>query len=290
MILFSEDTEMQKGDIVNIRFGAKISSLKSKRLIFSDRNYYSIVLQLGKGKFSYKDKCVLVDQPAILYGSPILPYAWESTLQKDNHDELYYKIFFDESFLGDIGDALTDTPFYNNDKEPILFLNSEDVVYIKLIYEKINEGCQLQDERSHKFFSSYLYILFYELNRLKNTPTYFYKSAAQRIVELFLNMLDSQFSQINSSSSIELIKPIQYADKLCIHVNHLNRVVKKTTGKTTTEIISSRILATAKRLLKETSLSIGEIALNLGFEETASFSKFFRIHTGFCPKVYRTML
>lgn len=286
MVFFSKDIEMQKRDVKNTHFGVIIKSLKSKRTIFSDRNYYSIVLQLGKGKFSYGDKCVLVDQPAILFSSPILPYAWEASSQ-NYYDELYYKIFFDESFLGNIGDYLINTPFYNKDKEPILFLNSEDVIYLKSIYEKVNEGCHYQSGQNHKFFSSYLYILFHELNKLGNTPTRFYKSAAQRIVELFLNVLDSQFSQIDSLPSIELIKPIQYADKLCIHVNHLNRVVKKTTGKTTTEIISSRVLATAERLLKETSLSIGEIALKLGFEETASFSKFFRIHTGICPKVYR---
>jgi AraC-like DNA-binding protein len=78
-----------------------------------------------------------------------------------------------------------------------------------------------------------------------------------------------------------------YADKLCVHVNHLNRVIKSVTGKTTSEIIAGKMIEEAKRLLCTTELSIGEIGDILGFEEIASFSKFFRKHTGYCPKFFR---
>ncbi len=289
MVLVSDDIEMKKDDTRNTHFGIIIKSLKPKRTFFSDRNYYSIVLQLGKGKFSYADKCVLVNQPSILYSTPLLPYAWESISQDDAHDELYYKIFFEKTIIEEMGENLIDTPFNNKNKEPIVFLNFENALFLKSIFEKVNEGCQSQSIPNIKFFSSYLYIILHELNGLRNIPVYSYKSAAQRIVELFLNMLDSQFSHFNNTSCIELIKPVQYAEKLCIHVNHLNRVVKKITGKTTTEIITGRMIEKAKELLNTTDLSIYEIADRLGFGEVASFSKFFRIHTGICPKVYRAM-
>ena len=78
-----------------------------------------------------------------------------------------------------------------------------------------------------------------------------------------------------------------YAQRLSIHVNHLNRVVKQVTGKTTTDIIASRVVKEAIRLLKETQLNIAEVAYALGFEEQASFTGFLKRKTGKGPKEVR---
>jgi AraC-like DNA-binding protein len=78
-----------------------------------------------------------------------------------------------------------------------------------------------------------------------------------------------------------------YADTLGVHVNHLNKVLKETTGKTTTEIIGSRINQEAKVLLKQTQWNVSEIAYTLGFEEIAHFSNFFKKHNQQSPLVFR---
>jgi AraC-like DNA-binding protein len=78
-----------------------------------------------------------------------------------------------------------------------------------------------------------------------------------------------------------------YADRLAVHVNHLNKVLKENTGKTTTGIISSRVLQEAKILLKQTDWNVSEIAYCLGFEEVAHFSNFFRKQTSFSPMGFR---
>jgi len=72
-----------------------------------------------------------------------------------------------------------------------------------------------------------------------------------------------------------------------VHVNHLNKVLKETTGKTTTEIISGRVLQEAKILLKQTDWNISEIAWSLGFEQLSNFSNFFRKHTSQAPNGFR---
>jgi AraC-like DNA-binding protein len=75
----------------------------------------------------------------------------------------------------------------------------------------------------------------------------------------------------------------EYAERLAIHVNHLNKVLKENTGKTTTEIITSRMLQEAKILLKQTDWNVSEIAYSLGFEEVAHFSNFFKKQTSERP-------
>ncbi|CAN5519968.1 hypothetical protein BH11BAC3_BH11BAC3_13580 [soil metagenome] len=79
-----------------------------------------------------------------------------------------------------------------------------------------------------------------------------------------------------------------YADKLAVHVNHLNKVLKENTGKTTTELISSRVLQEAKILLKQTDWNISEISGSLGFEEVAHFSNFFKKQTNLAPLTFRS--
>ena len=78
-----------------------------------------------------------------------------------------------------------------------------------------------------------------------------------------------------------------YAQRLAIHVNHLNKILKENTGKTTTEIIGSRIVQEAKILLKQTSWNVSEIAYSLGFEELAHFSNFFKKRTALTPLAFR---
>ena len=86
---------------------------------------------------------------------------------------------------------------------------------------------------------------------------------------------------------LQLKSPIDFAKALGIHINHLNKVLKETTGKSTKDIINARILEEAKILLRQTQWNISEIAFALGFEELAHFSNFFKKHTALSPLQFR---
>lgn len=79
-----------------------------------------------------------------------------------------------------------------------------------------------------------------------------------------------------------------YARQLAVHVNHLNKVLKEHTGKTTTDLISGRLVQEAKILLRQTDWTISEISYSLGFEEVAHFSNFFRKQTSLSPVAFRS--
>jgi len=70
-------------------------------------------------------------------------------------------------------------------------------------------------------------------------------------------------------------------------VNHLNKVLKENTGKTTTDMISGRIVQEAKIMLKQTDWNISEISNCLGFEQVAHFSNFFKKQTSTSPLNFR---
>jgi AraC family transcriptional activator of pobA len=78
-----------------------------------------------------------------------------------------------------------------------------------------------------------------------------------------------------------------YAGLLFVHPNHLNAVVKKSTGEPAIRHIHQQVINEAKLLLGQTGLSVKEIAYRLAFREPAHFHTFFRKNTRQTPNEYR---
>lgn len=78
-----------------------------------------------------------------------------------------------------------------------------------------------------------------------------------------------------------------YANTLFISPDHLNRTVKAKIGKTAKDYIQARLITEAKRLLYFTDLTHKEIAYELGFNEPANFSAFFKKHTKVSPTHFK---
>jgi len=78
-----------------------------------------------------------------------------------------------------------------------------------------------------------------------------------------------------------------YADKLCLTPNYLSGAIKEYSGKTATEWVNEYVILEAKIMLKDSALSISEIAYNLHFPSQSAFGKYFRQQTGVGPRQYR---
>lgn len=78
-----------------------------------------------------------------------------------------------------------------------------------------------------------------------------------------------------------------YANELNVTPVYLSRALKQTTGKTAIQLINDFMIIESKILLRKLTLSIHEIAEMLNFSDQASFSKFFKKHTGESPLGYR---
>jgi len=81
-----------------------------------------------------------------------------------------------------------------------------------------------------------------------------------------------------------------YADKLAVSSNYLNILTKKNLCITAKEVIDSRVVLEAKRLLLGSKTPIKQIAYDLGFQTPGSFSAYILSKTGFYPKSYREVI
>ncbi|WP_313265704.1 helix-turn-helix domain-containing protein [Sphingobacterium sp.] len=112
-------------------------------------------------------------------------------------------------------------------------------------------------------------------------------NASSRISGLFMDLLERQFPIDNPKYPLTIKNPNDFAERLNIHVNHLNRSIKEITGKTTKDLITERIASEAKELLHYTDWSISDIAYSLGFEYPTYFNNFFKRVTGNTPNNWR---
>src|SRR5690606_10071752 len=92
----------------------------------------------------------------------------------------------------------------------------------------------------------------------------------------------------NETSLNRGIPSVQYiADQLNLSVSYLSSLTKRLTGETTQQIIHNKLIERAKEKLSTTTLSVSEIAYDLGFEHLQSFSKLFKSKTNYTPLQFR---
>ncbi len=113
-------------------------------------------------------------------------------------------------------------------------------------------------------------------------------SRNSQIVKSFKRLLESEFKKVIESEQNDGKLQVQhFAEKLNLHPNYLNSVIKSKTGRTANDWISKRTLSIAKSLLMGSSCSSKEIAYKLGFSEPTHFSRFFKKHTQLSPSLFR---
>lgn len=81
-----------------------------------------------------------------------------------------------------------------------------------------------------------------------------------------------------------------YSDKLNISSKRLNQILQEFTNKSASYFIHEHLIMEAKKRLIYSNSNINQISEDLGFEDVAYFSRFFKKWTTFSPEKYRKNL
>lgn len=259
---------------------------KNKVMPYNRRTYYKISLVKGRNRVEYADKVLDIEEYGVLFATPKIPYRYTPTdTNQAGHFCLFTPDFMPKSKTGFDIEKL---PVFSPQSDFVFQITEQQFQEINLIFEKMHREIQSDYQFKYELLRNYLLELIHYGQKLQPVkPSLQHMNAATRIFSLFIELLERQFPIENTTQVLQLKTAKDFADTLRVHVNHLNKVLKETTGKTTTEIIASRVSQEAKILLKQTTWNISEIAFSLGFEEVAHFSNFFKKQNQLSPAAYR---
>lgn len=248
------------------------------------RDFYKIILVKGNSRVHYADQVNEIKKQALAFSNPLIPYKWEHL---DGIPEGVYCIF-SPSFFSEFGKFQEYEVFQPNGSH-VFELTDEQAAQIAEIFGRMKKEFNSSYKYKYDMVRNQIFeLLHFALKlepslQLKSKPV----NASRRIAMLFMELLERQFPIDDSHQTVNLRSASDFAEQLNVHVNHLNRAVKETTEKTTTQIITDRILQEAKVLLKQTAWSVSEIAYALRFSEATHFNNFFKKHQKSSPLKFR---
>ena len=249
------------------------------------RDFYKIMLFRGTGVFHFGDESIPVSGDTLLFFNPRVPYTYGS-LPRDLRG--YFCVFKEGFFTDSLRLHLEEIPLFLPGVKPVFSLDAPQVAEVSGLFRKMQESLNSDYVYKYELIRAYVLELIYYAMKL--APMIYRPaelSATARITGVFLELLDRQFPVEPSADGLLLRTPKDFADRLTIHVNYLNRAVKKETGKTTTEHIFDRLAAEAKAMLRHSNMNISEIAYSLGFQDQAHFNNFFRKRVETSPSAFR---
>nr|WP_322625585.1 helix-turn-helix transcriptional regulator [uncultured Flavobacterium sp.] len=252
---------------------------------YARRDYYKVTLLKGHNRYHYADKSIEVNGVSLIFFNPQVPYTWEY-LAPDPHG--YFCIFTPGFFTEKSRIPLNELPMFAPGGKPAYTLNDIQDEAFSALFEKMLTEIESDYPFKYDLLHSYLTEMIHLAMKTEaNNSIYEHPNANTRITSVFRELLERQFPVETPSHKMNMRSAAEYADALSVHVNHLNRAVKATTGKTTSTLIGERLADEAKALLKHTDWNVAEISNSLGFEEPSHFNNFFKKHTGETPRSFR---
>jgi AraC family transcriptional activator of pobA len=178
-------------------------------------------------------------------------------------------------------------------KEYRLFNNSDFKSLITVVPEKreklnnitglIFDELQNSDDYSSDIVLNLLHLFLLESRRIFDQQNQAPKEETDTTPDVtiikFKQLIEENFTKEKNVSP--------YADMLNMNPSCLNELTKRTTGITAGELIRNRVIDETKKLLYSSKMSGKEIAYELGFEDPAYFSRFFKKYTGTTLKEFR---
>lgn len=170
-----------------------------------------------------------------------------------------------------------------NRNMPVRQLNADEVEWMSGIFRLIRSKLE---GKPTKFMMPKLYgvlqAALYEIMDINIAGQANDKTMRSRKEELMAKFILAVMEDCTRHRKVEY-----YADRLCITPKHLSAVVKEISGMTAGKLIDNYVVLEAKMLLKNTDLTIQEIAARLNFPNQSFFGKYFKHSTGLSPSEFR---
>lgn len=251
-------------------------------------NYFSFILtKEGAGIYYLDDHKFPFDSRTIYFTNPGHIKSYELHESKEA-----FIITLSEKFLRENvhPEIYGNFPFLLAEKVAPKKLSQNDFEEFENLYKQILIAFKRDSRYKNKILGNLFMVLLLKIKEkfwLDYNPMEEGERDSQ-IVKSFKKLLELEFRNVRVKKQYEVKLQVQdFAEKMTLHPNYLNSVIKSKTGRTVNDWISKRTLSVAKSLLINTSFSSKEISYKLGFSEPTHFSRFFKRQTQLSPTSFR---
>ena len=240
----------------------------------------------GHIKYSYGQQQYDFDEGLMFFIAPNQVFSFEA-----DHDfkSSGWMLLIHPDFMWNtpLAKTIKQYEFFGYSANEALFLSEKEETTITGIIQLIKQEYHANiDKFSQGLIIAQIELLLQYSDRFYNRQFITRKITSHKVLNQLEDLLNEYFS------SNELLKKglptVQFiAETLNISPTYLSGLLKALTGQSTQQHIHGKVIEKAKEKLSTSSLSISEIAYELGFEHPQSFSKLFKGKTNLSPLEFR---
>ena len=254
------------------------------------QTYYSIALKKDvPGKYRYGQQNYDFDDGLMSFFAPNQILNIEYVENDITRKPSGWILLIHPDFLWNttLGKTIKNYDFFEYSLTEALFLSDKEESIIANILSNIKQEYQSNiDKFSQNIILSQVELLLNYAERFYDRQFITRNKNNHEILSRLDTVLNQYFNNTNNINkglpTVQLI-----ANTLKVSPTYLSSSLKSITGQTTQQHIHEKLITKAKEKLSTTPLSISEIAFDLGFEHSQSFSKLFKAKTKLSPSEFR---
>ncbi|MFC7526775.1 helix-turn-helix domain-containing protein [Parapedobacter sp. GCM10030251] len=252
-------------------------------------DYYSISVKRGlTGKMRYGQQEYDFDEGVMYFLAPKQVLHASPAPDENSHPSGWILLIHPDFLWGtSLAKAIKQYEFFDYSVSEALFLSEKEEATLNGIIANIKQEYHANiDKFSQRIIISQIETLLNYSERFYERQFITRKITNHQILNRLEDLLDDYFNgdnlMLKGAPTVQFV-----ADALNVSPNYLSGLLKVLTGQSTQQHIHEKLIEKAKEKLSTTSLSVSEIAYELGFEHSQSFSKLFKAKTNQSPLEFR---
>ncbi len=261
--------------------------------IMSDELFNSFMLDFYKisyktnlcGKAKYGQNYYDFGEGGLVFTAPNQIFE---TPADDNGSSGYMLLIHPDFFLSyPLAKKIKEYGFFSYAANEALHLSDKEKTTILSIFRIIEDELNNRiDDFSQDVIISQVELVLNYSNRFYKRQFITRKAVNSNLLQKLEGLLDDYFN--NEKSLAQGIPTVQYlSEHLNISASYLSDMLRSFTGQNAQQHIHNKLVEKAKEKLSTSTLSVSEIAYQLGFEHPQSFSRLFKTKTNLSPLEFR---
>lgn len=251
-------------------------------------NFYSIALKRNlNANFKYGQQDYDFDDGTMFFIAPGQVFRIEVN-QDASTEKSGWILMIHPDFLWDTALAKTikGYEYFGYTVREALFLSEREEAILSALLQNIKLESQANiDKFSQQIIVSQIEVLLNYADRFYHRQFITRKIGNNQVLDQLETFLNDHFNGKGLEKGLPTVNAI--AEHLNLSPDYLSTLLKVATGQNTQQHIHEKLIEKAKEKLATTKRSVSEIAYELGFEHSQSFSKLFKTKTNLSPLEFR---